>query len=146
VKIRYTDSARLKAIISTPLMIRFPERKNPYSEMPKGLSAQFYNDQGEPNSRLSANYGINFEQQKLIQLRDSVRVYNTMGEELKSEELYWDQVRKKIYTNTYVVIKRAGDTIRGDGFESNENFTKYRITKPHGRVKLKENIEGDETP
>jgi len=139
VVIRYTDSAILKAIIQTPVMVRYPQKKEPYTEMPKGLNAKFYDKEGGLDSRLSANYGINYEDKKIIELRDSVRVINKQGEELKSEELFWDQEKKIIYTNKFVKIVRDGEEIRGDGFESNENFTKYKILKPTGRVKVKEN-------
>ena len=43
-------------------------------------------------------------------------------------------------------IKRQDELIYGEGFESNETFTKYKIIKPSGRVKLKEvESEGDST-
>ena len=144
VTIRYTDSAILKATIQAPLLIRYPEKKEPYTEMPKGLFATFYDELGQEDSRLSAAYGISYETRKLIKLTDSVRVVNKKGEELKSEELYWDQKAKKIYTNTFVRIVRNGETLRGDGFESNETFTKYRILRPAGPVTVQENFTGDE--
>jgi lipopolysaccharide export system protein LptC len=139
VTIRYTDSAILKVVINTPLLVRYPKKKEPYSEMPLGLNAKFYDKQGNADSHLSSNYGINYEDKKLIELRDSVRVVNNIGEELKSEELFWDQEKKIIYTNKFVKIVRDGEEIRGDGFESNENFTKYKILKPVGKLKVKEN-------
>ena len=37
--------------------------------MPLGLNAQFYDKQGNPDSHLSSNYGINYEDKKLIELR-----------------------------------------------------------------------------
>lgn len=144
VVIRYTDSAVVKATIVAPEMIRYPNREEPYTEMPKGLFATFYDADGNVDSKLSAAYGINYEKKKLIKLTDSVRVLNVKGEELKSEELYWDQMDKRIYTNKFVRIIRNGETLRGDGFESNENFTKYRILRPAGPVSVKDNLLEDE--
>ncbi|MCB9261122.1 MAG: LPS export ABC transporter periplasmic protein LptC [Flavobacteriales bacterium] len=138
VTVQYNDSAKLKAIINTPLLIRFPQKKEPYTEMPKGLNATFFNTEGKEDSKISAAYGINYEIQKLIKLKDSVRVYNQQGEELKCEELYWNQKTKKIYTQTFVKIVRDGETLRGKGFESNETFTKWRILKPAGSVSVTE--------
>ncbi len=142
--IRYTDSAILKAKIHAPEMIRYPNKEEPYTEMPKGLFATFYDSDGKEDSKLSSAYGINYEAKKLIKLTDSVRVYNRKGEELKSEELFWDQKEKKIYTNKFVRIIRNGETLRGDGFESNENFTKYRILKPAGPVAVQDNLLEDD--
>jgi LPS export ABC transporter protein LptC len=143
--IRYTDSAIVKATIKAPRMIRYPNKAEPYTEMPKGLFATFYDGNGKVDSKLSAAYGINYEEKKLIKLTDSVRVINAKGEELKSEELYWDQKAERIYTNKFVRIVRNGETLRGDGFESNENFTKYRILHPAGPVSVQDNLlETDE--
>lgn len=144
VVIRYTDSAVVKATIEAPEMIRYPKKTEPYTEMPKGLFATFYDGDGNVDSKLSAAYGINYEDKKLIKLTDSVRVVNVKGEELKSEELFWDQKEKKIYTNKFVRIVRNGETLRGDGFESNENFTKYRILRPTGPVTVQDNLLEDE--
>ncbi len=141
VAINYTDSARLKATIKAPVMIRYPNIEEAYTEMPKGVYAEFYDPYGNIDSRLSAAYGVNYEHKKLIKLTDSVRVYNRKGEELRSEELFWDQEAKKIYTNTFVRIIRDGETLRGDGFESNETFTRYKILRPAGPVAVKENVE-----
>ena len=141
VTINYTDSAVLRATINAPVMIRYPERDEPYTEMPEGLLAKFFKPDGTEDSRLSAAYGINYESKKLIKLTDSVRVVNKEGEELKSEELFWDQKKKKIYTNKFVRIIRNGETLRGDGFESNENFTKYRILRPAGPVSIDTDLE-----
>ncbi len=138
VTIRYTDSARLKATITAPLMERYPQLSEPYLEMTEGLTAQFYDDQGNVSSNLSANYGKHYERKELIELRNNVHVKNKIGEELESEELFWDQKTKRIFTEKFVKITRNDELIYGEGFESNERFTKYKILKPSGRVKIKE--------
>jgi len=146
VTIRYTDSARLKAIITAPLMERYPEAEKPYLEMTEGLHAEFYNKNGQVVNWLRANYGIHYETDKTIELRDEVQVRNVYDEQLESEELFWDQATKTIHTDKFVKIKRQDELIYGEGFESNETFTKYKIIKPSGRVKLKEvESEGDST-
>lgn len=137
VEIIYADSAILKAKINAPLLIRYNDRQNPYMEMKKGLKAVFYDRNKQPESTLRANYGISYENTKMVQLKHKVSVVNRKGETLESEELFWDQNLQKIYTNKFVTIKRQNEIIYGDGFESNETFTRYRILKPKGRVNLK---------
>ena len=139
--IRYTDSSILQATIVAPRLLHYSDEKEPYTEMPEGVKATFFDARGRETSRISAASAVSYETEKMIVLRDSVRVYNTKGEELQSEELYWDQRKKTIYTNTFVKIVREGETLRGHGFESNETFTKYKILKPSGPVKLKESFE-----
>jgi LPS export ABC transporter protein LptC len=72
-----------------------------------------------------------------VHLKNQVNVVNLQQEELSSDELFWDQNKQKIYTSKFVTIKRKNEIIYGDGFESNETFTKYRILNPKGRVHLK---------
>jgi len=144
VTIRYTDSAILKATISAPLMERYPKVAEPYLEMTEGLSAVFYDDEGKVSSNLSANYGKNYERKELIELRNKVHVRNKLGEELESEELFWDQKTKRIFTDKFVKITRNQELIYGEGFESNERFTKYKILKPSGRVKIKDQEKDQE--
>lgn len=138
VTIRYTDSARLKAIVTAPLMERYPDADKPYLEMTKGLRAEFYDRDGQVTNWLRANYGKHHEEEKTIELRNKVQVRNKYDEQLESEELFWDQTSKTIHTDKFVKIKRKDELIYGEGFESNETFTKYKIIKPSGRVKLKE--------
>lgn len=138
VTIRYTDSAVLKALITAAVLKNHPTDAEPYMEMPEGLKANFYDKTGEKESYLSANYGINYTAKHLIFLRNDVHVINEKGEELQSEELYWDQTTRKIYTDKAVKIIREDEIIHGSGLESNENFTRYRILKPSGEVKFKE--------
>lgn len=141
IQITYADSAVLKAKIKAPLMERFANDANPYMEMKKGLRADFYNKDHIVESTLKANYGISYETTKIIHLKKDVHIVNIKGEELSSEELFWDQNKQKIYTEKYVTIKRSNEIIYGDGFESNENFTKYKILHPTGRVNIKKESE-----
>jgi LPS export ABC transporter protein LptC len=141
IQITYADSAVLKAKIKAPLMERFANDANPYMEMKKGLRADFYNKDHIVESTLKANYGISYETTKIIHLKKDVHIVNLKGEELSSEELFWDQNKQKIYTEKYVTIKRSNEIIYGDGFESNENFTKYKILHPTGRVNIKKESE-----
>ncbi len=137
VELIYTDSARLRAKINTPLMERFKNKENPYMEMKRGLTARFFDKNQNQESTLRADYGISYENSKIITLKKNVVLVNVEGEQLESEELHWDQNTTKIYSDKFVTITRKNEIIYGDGFESNESFTRYKILKPTGRVNIK---------
>lgn len=140
VTINYTDSAVLRARIFAPLMQRFPTAKEPYIEMSEGVKADFYDPSGEVQSSLVANYAINYELKEMIIIRDSVRVINKRDEEIKTEELIWDKKARKVYSDKPVRIRERDEKILiGEGFESNETFTKYTIKKLTGTINIKEN-------
>ncbi len=137
VVLSYTDSGILKAKIFSPLMERYPQKAEPYMEMKKGVKGYFYNRNGDVESSLTANYGISYEGKKVIEVRNNVKVRNVMNEELETEKLIWDQRREVIYTDNFIKIKTPDEILYGTGFESNQNFTRYRIKNLKGRVSLK---------
>lgn len=141
VDITYTDSGRLKAIVHTVLAKHFVEKNDPYLEMPKGVKADFYAPDGTIESNLEANYAINYEKRKMIELKDSVYVVNIEGETLETDKLIWDQNEQKIHTDAPVKITQKDQIIYGEGFESNQNFTQYTVYKIKGIVNLNEPTE-----
>ena len=137
VAMTYTDSGILKAKIFSPLMERYPQKAEPYMEMKKGVKGYFYNRNGEAESTLTADYAISYENKKLIEVRRNVRVKNIRNEEMETEKLIWDQRREMIYTDNFIKIKTPDEILYGTGFESNQNFTRYRIKNLKGRVSIK---------
>ena len=137
VAITYTDSGFLKAKIFAPLMERYTQKAEPYTEMKKGVKGFFYNKTGEAESSLTADYAISYENKKIIEVRNNVRVKNINNEALETEKLIWDERRELIYTDNFIKIKTPDEILYGTGFESNQNFTRYRIKNLTGRVTIK---------
>ena len=141
VDMTYTDSGKLKAIVHAVLVEHFVDKNDPYLEMPKGVKADFYTPDGIIESNLEANYAINYEKRKIIELKDSVVVVNIKGETLETDKLIWDQNEQKIHTDAPVKITQKDQIIYGEGFESNQNFTQYTVYKIKGIVNLNEPTE-----
>lgn len=142
VEILYTDSGLIKAKIKAPLMVGKKDEANPFLEMPKGLSGEFYNSDKKPESYITANYGISYEKRKKMEVRNNVVVKNVKGETLQTEKLVWDQVTEKIYTDKPVKITTADEILYGTGMEANQDFTEWYIKKVTGSIKLN---NGNET-
>ncbi len=138
VEILYSDSARIRVRIKGPVMLNYLDRRSPRQEFPEGLSVDFYDEQEQITSHLDANYGIRYQDEALVVVKDSVVWKSVEGEKLETEELRWDERQQKIFTNKYVVITRPDEIIRGYGFEANQNFSYSRIKAIDGRIKLEE--------
>ena len=71
-------------------------------------------------------------------------VVNKKGETLNTEHLIWEEKTEKIHTDEFVKITTEDEVIFGHGFESNQDFSKYRIKKIKGTIDLKdaESTEG----
>jgi hypothetical protein len=63
---------------------------------------------------------------------------NTKGERLNTEEIIWDEQKKKIYSDKYVTIHTKDEILFGYGFESNEDFSKYKIFKLSGTIRMED--------
>ena len=53
-------------------------------------------------------------------------------EKFDTELLYWDQNKKRVYSDQRVRIEQPDQIIYAIGFESNEQLTKYRFFKTEG--------------
>lgn len=135
VDLMYTDSGKKMARISAPLLERYGGEK-PYIEMTKGLHVTFYDKQGAEQSYLKARYGISYETEKTVLVKNDVEVRNVKGEKLNTEKLLWEQDKQKITSDAFVKITRAKEILYGNGFESNQDFTQYRIFDIKGIVSI----------
>lgn len=138
VEMTYTDSGVIKVKMLAPVIERYQDEK-PYTEMKKGITCYFYNADHQVESMLKARYAKRYENEKLMEARDSVIVINTKGETLTAEQIFWNEATRKIYSkNKLVTITQKDQILYGYGFESNEDFTKYKIFKLKGIIKLNE--------
>ncbi len=129
----------LKAKLTAPLM-RSVENDSPQIEFPKTLKVIFYNDSGKVESNLTARYGIYYQKTNLVYLKDSVVVYNVKKDTLLSDELWWDQDRERIYTNTAVHIRKPDEKIDGTGLQADQNFTWWTITNAKGPISVSDSL------
>lgn len=116
----------VKAKLTAPLMLRYYDSV-PRVEFPNSLHVDFYNDSLQVESYLDAKKAWYYEQQSRIVLTDSVVVIRIDGDTLKTNELYWEQNLHKLYTTKDVEIRQRTKTIFGKGFESDEQLKNGRI-------------------
>lgn len=129
----YSDSAKVKAKLNAPEMIRFLT-KDPTIEMRKGLDVIFYKGELQEESRLRANYGLRYVNTGLTKVSGNVRVLNVKGDSLNTEEMFWDEPRQKIYSKKLVTVKTKSEIIISEGFESDIGFNDYTFYKVKGRI------------
>jgi LPS export ABC transporter protein LptC len=135
VKILYSDSAKLQTEITAPEMNHY-ETENSYLEMPLGLKAIVYDDSGGVKSRITADYGINYEREQKMEAKKNVVVVNEKGDRLNTEHLIWDQKLAKLRSTEFVKITTKDEIIFGTGLEANEDFTKYTIFNIKGTLSI----------
>jgi len=141
VEVTYSDSARVKAVLKTPLLLDFKTVAKPYREMPKGIKITFYDKNLKVVSTVVSDYAVTGESDKIITLKKNVVVTNNEGDTFKSNELIWDSLKKLIYSNQAVVINKIDGTVLNfSNFKSNETGTDYSGDNAYGPIVTKGNI------
>jgi LPS export ABC transporter protein LptC len=88
---------------------------------------------------LKAKYAINNTKTEQMIARNNVQLVNKLeGKRLETEELIWDQKTGRIFSDKFSKITSKQEVIYGDGFESNQDFSQYRILKIRGIVNMEE--------
>jgi LPS export ABC transporter protein LptC len=138
IEILYTEQGKAKIKVLAAESRYYQFAKEPYNEFPKGITVYNYNDSLEVVSTLTANYAIFYEAKKLWIARYNVVATNAKGEVLNTEQLFWDQNAKRIYSNDMVKITDGEDVLFGEGMESDEAFDSWEILKPSGNMYVNE--------
>ncbi len=108
-------------------------------EWPEGFQIQWFNSRGQKTSYFSADYVFFTKADNLYKAQGNVVVKSyTKDDELNTEELFWDQAEEKFYTDKFVTINSDDELHTGEGMESNQDFTEYRILKPNGTFSLED--------
>lgn len=101
-----STEGKLQAHLTAPVMTRSTSDSN-MTEFPKTLHVYLYSDSGKQISTyIFAKYGRHVGSRNLIFLKDSVVIYNTNKDTLRTAELYWDQNSNKMYTSKVVWVHR----------------------------------------
>ena len=129
-----SDSAKLKYELTAPLEQQF---ENGDIIWPKGMKLTFYSADGKRSviNTLSARYGKQDKATNLYILRGDVRVANVPQQQrMNTEELFYDNNKQLIFTDTsmFVKVNTPTESLTGYGLTANQNFSRYRITRPTG--------------
>jgi LPS export ABC transporter protein LptC len=138
VEILYSDSARIRVRITGPTMLNYVDRREPRQEFPDGVVVDFFGPNEAIDAQLTAKYGIRYQVDGMVTVRDSVVWKNFEDKKLETQELHWDERRKKIYTNKFVIITQPDEIIYGHGFEANQDLSEAQIQAIEGRIKVED--------
>ena len=122
-----SDSGIVQVELTAPMMVRM-ESDSSYLEFPKGFHANVLNNDHEIVSEISADYGINRSEERIVVAIGNVSVENhEKGQSMYSDSLFWYQDTKMIYTRSKVRIVMPDKDIVGDSLVAGEGFDEYTI-------------------
>jgi LPS export ABC transporter protein LptC len=133
VEMLISDSARLQLRLTAPLEQQYENGDVIYR---KSVKVQVYDKPGKlVVNTLDAKFGKLDKNKQLYIMRGDVRVANVPQQQtLRTEELFYDKLKRKIYTDTAMAVRVQTPTevLTGRGLEANEDFSRYRILRPVG--------------
>ena len=127
----------LKEKLKAPLMYRVNGNDTIFTEFPKTLHVDFYNDSTKIETYLDSKYGKYYENYNKVYLRDSVVIITMKGDTLRSPDMWWDQNTKLFYTDKYAIYHGIGRNITGGtGMVATQDLKSITFNNPTGTVQV----------
>lgn len=130
------DKGKVKMILQAKRVQEFVSGDR---EFPEGVYIEFFDAYGAKTSTLRANTAHYFKLENRWRGQGKVEVFNLeKGQQLHTEELFWNPAQKKIYTDKFVTIKDQTDVIYGTGMIANQDMSNYSIKNINGTLGVKD--------
>jgi len=133
-----SDSGIIRYKLVADLWAMYERNPKPYWSFTKGIYIEKFDSLMRPEASIKADFAFFLKLERVWILKKNVRIKNLKGEEFTTEELYWDQNLKRIYSSKFIKIKQLTRTICGNGFVSNESMTQYKVTKNYWKLLIDE--------
>ena len=133
-----SENGRKSYLFKTPLLEGYTLGRDPYREFRKGISITTYQDDSltTVNAVLVANYAIYYENRKLWEAKGDVVITKHDGTKLYTQQLFWNSITKRIYSNVDTKLVTATDEVVGEGFESDEEMNEPRFRRWKGKMQV----------
>lgn len=127
-----SDSGVTQYRIVAPLWEVFDEGAEPYWRFPEGIYLRKYDRKFRVIATIAADSATYFKNKQLWRLDGRVEVTKVPRELFLSQQVYWDQLKGRVYSDSFIHIENATHVMEGVGFTAKQDFTEYRITRPLG--------------
>lgn len=127
-----SDSGVTKYRITSAQWDIYDESKIPSWKFPDGLYLEQFDDSLKVAATFQCDSALYLKNAKLWRFIGNVRSSNIRKEIILTNELYWDQKNKKVFSDSFIHIERPDRVLEGYGFTSNEQLTTYKLKRPMG--------------
>ncbi|MDO5509716.1 MAG: LPS export ABC transporter periplasmic protein LptC [Weeksellaceae bacterium] len=136
----YKDSGIVRLDLKSPLIEEFTLIDSPYTLMKKGLNVQFWNGINPKPNRLKADWAKILDLSKFYEGKGNVEMINVDGDTLRTNHIFWDNARRRIFTtDTVKILRRDGSiNISNHGMDASEDFREFEFYQNHGIIVFNE--------
>lgn len=144
IRMLYTDSTRIKAILETPVYLDYSNLSLQHSEFPEGLKVTFFDELMNENIVL-ADFGTLYNATSIIDLVGNVSLTSSDGSVLNTEQLYWDANNDWIFTEKEFRFAGPEYNVLASRLDTNKEFTKFQTGKLTGTVAVQQEEQTTES-
>ncbi len=131
------DSGFVKLRATAPLIEKYEFIDSPYIVAKRGIDIKFF-DKKKPEvpGTIKAKYAKINEKKKFYEARGNVRITTNEGQMFAMQTVFWDQVKRQIYTkDTVYVTDKDGSTLVGaNGMTAKDDFSEYTFFNNTGDI------------
>ena len=122
--ITFSDSGKISAILNAGHLRKYDDKRETFLD--QNIKVDFYNQQEIQTTTLTSIKGRVDETTNNLYAIDSVVVFSD-SVTIKTDEMMWRNKDRKIVSDKFVTVISPNETIKGYGFESDQNLNNYVI-------------------
>ena len=137
IKVQEDDSLEVKLVANllSPKMLDYSNRDFPFSEFPEGIELKVY-DEANNKTTITSNYAIFYTDTDIIDLKGDVVIATPNKDTLFTDQLYYNEKLKWVFTNHPFYFKRTTGYTKGNGFDSDKDFKNFQMLEMGGDFEL----------
>ncbi|WP_238785314.1 hypothetical protein [Blattabacterium cuenoti] len=129
------EKGSLKLFIYSPIIKDYTF----YTIFPNGLELFIYEKKNTNKYTYISAKWVKSIERTFYHLKGKIKIINPKGYMLKTEEIYWNVKKKKIYNDKYTIISSIDGTVlhAKNGIEASDDFKKIILKNISGTIYIK---------
>ena len=127
-----SDSGITRYKIVAEEWLIYDKKNPPYWAFEKGVYLEKFDTLFRIDASIKADTAYYHEKKKLWELKGHVQILSQRGDKFQTDLLFWDEKKEKVYSDKFIQIEQEDKSIKGYGFESNQDLTEYEIKNTTG--------------
>ncbi|WP_379811572.1 LPS export ABC transporter periplasmic protein LptC [Flavobacterium chuncheonense] len=133
--LKYTDSGRVKSVLKSPKMLDYSNIEFPFTEFPKGIEVNMYDNNNKITTTITSNYAISYKNTNIIDLQGNVTITSFDGKKMETSQLYFDQKNEWFFTEQHFKYSDSeGGYLEGPGVDFSKDFKIFNMQSGSGEV------------
>lgn len=125
-----SDSGYTRYHITAPIWKMYDNADEPFWKFDSGLELQVFDRNLKPESFLVCDSATYWSRLRRWRLDGHVAMMNIDKDSFLTSQLFYDDARNLVYTDSFIHIVKSDRILEGYGLESNKTMTQYMILRP----------------